>query len=139
MGSMRNEIRIARSAEDVWKVVSDGGALAAWAPPVERSSTSGNVRHVDFAGGYSLEEEIVTSDDELRRFQYRIVEGPVSSQIEHLATVDVIEDGDSALVIYSADVVSVDDPGGELERLFVEGASATSVEFLHGLKEYLER
>ena len=139
MGSMRNHIRIARSPDDVWKVVSDAGALAAWAPPVETSSMSGNMRHADFADGLSLEEEIVTSDDALRRFQYRIVQGPVSNQIDHLATVDVIEDGDGALVIYSADVVSADDPGGELEGLVVEGASAMSVDFLRGLKEYLER
>jgi len=74
------------------------------------------MRHVEFAVGYSLEEEIVTSDDALRRFQYRIVEsnigsskGPVSNLIDHLATVDVIEGGAGSLVIYSTDVVSADD------------------------------
>jgi carbon monoxide dehydrogenase subunit G len=138
MGTMRNHIRISRSPDDVWKVVRDAGSLAAWAPPVERSSVVGKMHHVEFAMGYSLEEEIVTTDDALRRLQYRIVEGPVSN-IDHLATVDVIEDGEGALVIYSADVVSTDDPAGELERLVVEGASGAAVDFLRGLKAYLER
>jgi carbon monoxide dehydrogenase subunit G len=146
MASMRNQIRIARAPDDVWKVVSDAGALAAWATGVERSSVSGNMRHVELAVGFCLEEEIVTSDDALRRFQYRIVEsnvgsskGPVSNLIDHLATVDVIEDGAGSLVIYSADVVSADDPGGQLERVVAESARGITADFLQGLKEYLER
>lgn len=40
-------------------------------------------------GGMELVEEIVTVDDELRRFQYRITEGPMPLEF-HLGTVDVL-------------------------------------------------
>jgi hypothetical protein len=55
------------------------------------------------ADGTSLVEEIVTNDDELRRFQYRIVEGPMPPDF-HLGTVDVLEDAGGSLVIYSTDI-----------------------------------
>ena len=144
MRTWRRHIRIARPADEVWKVVSDAGALAAWAPNVEKSSVSGNRRHVEFAEGLSLEEEIVTSDDDLRRFQYQVIgfraKGPDgviegSNPVNNLQTVDVIEDGDGALVIYSNQFMSVDDP--DAERSAVEFVKASP--FLQGLKEYLER
>jgi len=144
MGSVRNHIRIGRSSDDVWKVVSDAGSLAAWAPNIEKSSASGNMRHVEFAEGYALEEQIITSDDDLRRFQYRVtrlhygdIDGP--SPVDTYATVDVIEDLDGSLVIYSTEIASVDDPDGELEGAAVEFVKVNSAGFLQGLKEYLER
>jgi uncharacterized protein YndB with AHSA1/START domain len=146
MGSVRNHIRIARPPDDVWKVFTDAGAIAAWAPTVEKVSVSGKMRHVEFADGISLEEEIVTSDDELRRFQYRVIgiEGPdgVSEgppPVDLLATVDVIEDADGALVIYSTEITPVDDPDGEIERVAAESVRTTTAGLLAGLMEYLER
>jgi carbon monoxide dehydrogenase subunit G len=146
MGTVRNHTRIARSPDDVWKMVSDAGALAEWAPTVDKSSASGNMRHVEFTEGFSLEEEIVTNDDVLRRFQYRVVryriagpdgvtEIPMTGEI--FATVDVIDDADGALVIYSTEIAFGDDPAGEAS--LVEDVKVRSAGFLQGLKEYLER
>ena len=103
MATIRYHARINRSADEVWKVVSDAGNMD-WFPAAESCSLSGTTRTVSFGGDITVDEEIVTSDDELRRFQYRIVGGamPVES---HLGTIDVIEDGDGALVIYSTDVL----------------------------------
>jgi hypothetical protein len=142
MRTWRRHIRIARSPGEVWKAVSNAGELAAWAPNVEKSWVSGKLRHVVFAGGMILEEEIVTNDDELRRFQYRVIrsgfegaegvtEGP--SHLDNLSTVDVIEDGDGALVIYSNQFTCVDDP--DIEEAAVEFVKVSP--FLQGLKEYL--
>jgi carbon monoxide dehydrogenase subunit G len=102
VATIREHTHINSSADDVWKVVSDAGNMD-WFPAAESCSLSGTTRTVTFSGGITVEEEIITNDDELRRFQYRIVGGamPVES---HLGTVDVIEDGDGALVIYSTDV-----------------------------------
>jgi carbon monoxide dehydrogenase subunit G len=148
MGSVRNHTRIARTPDDVWKVVSDSGAITAWAPNIERVSTSGNMRHVEFAEGFSLEEEVVTIDGDLRRLQYRVltmrvegpdgvIEGPMP--VDTFATVDVIEDGDGALVIWSTEITPVDDPGGAFERGSVDFVKTNSAGLLRGLKEYLER
>jgi carbon monoxide dehydrogenase subunit G len=137
MASVRNHIRIARSPDDVWKVVSEAAALHEWAPGVTKSSASGNWRHVEFEVGFVLEEEIVTSDDELRRFQYRVAElgdvnsdaAPAPNPLDQLATVDVIEDGDGALVIYSTEVAHRDDPGSELELMVAETAKSVATSF----------
>ena len=128
MASVRKHLRIDRSADDVWKVVTDVGNIADWFPMIESSSTAGTTRSCDIAGVGTLVEEIVTNDSELRRLQYRITEGvPVE---HHLATVDVLDDGDTALVIYSTDV-RPDEMAGLMEASVEAG--------LGGLKAHLER
>lgn len=128
MATVRKHIRIDRPVDEVWRVVSDVGAIADWFPMIESSSASGSSRTCTMAGGGELEEEIVTNDSELRRLQYRITKGVPLEY--HLATVDVLEDGDGALVIYSADVQPA-------EAADVMGASFESG--LEGLKAHLER
>ena len=128
MSSVRKHVRIARSADDVWKVIGDASAIASWSPNIEASPVSGNRRHIDYAAGFSTEEEIVTCDNALRRFQYRILECPVP--VDYLGTVDVIEDGEGALVIYSAEIRPDD---------LAEYTDETIGRGLAGLKDYLER
>ncbi|MFL6238052.1 MAG: SRPBCC family protein [Actinomycetes bacterium] len=127
MATIREHIRIDRPADEVWKVVSDAGNMA-WFPAAESASLAGTTRTVTFSGGITVEEEIVISDDDLRRFQYRIVGGamPVES---HLGTVDVIEDGAGSLVIYSTDV----EPGGLAKPMRSSLRAA-----VQGLKTHLE-
>jgi len=92
---------IQRPADEVWNVVSDAGALSEWFPGIDESSATETSRSCRM-GDVALEEDIVTNDPDLRRFQYRITSGlPVE---EHLATVDVIESGDGCIVVYGTDV-----------------------------------
>lgn len=101
MATLRSSIRIDRSADEVWKVVSDAGSVADWFPAFESSSATADTRTIT-VGGIELVEDIVTNDSELRRFQYRVRSGlPVEY---HLGTVDVLEDGDNALVVYSTEI-----------------------------------
>ncbi len=128
MTTLRTHLTIDRSADDVWSVVSDAGNISAWFPSVQTSSVTGDERHCELEGGIPLHEEIVTNDATLRRFQYRIVGGgvPVSS---HLGTVDVLDQGDSSLVIYSTEITP-DEIAGALGPAIEDG--------LRGLKEYCE-
>ncbi|MGH2684305.1 MAG: SRPBCC family protein [Actinomycetota bacterium] len=127
MATIRHHTHVDRSPDDVWKVVSDAGSISAWFPGIETSSAEGSERRCSVAGGIELVEEIVTVDDELRRFQYRITEGmPVEF---HLGTVDVLPDGDGALVIYSTDVLP------DQTKEFMNSALADG---LAGLKSHLE-
>ncbi len=54
-------------------------------------------------GGALVEEDIVTCDAQMRRFQYRIVGGDLPVE-QHLGTIDVIPVGDGSLVVYGTDV-----------------------------------
>lgn len=102
MTSVRVHTRIAAPADVVWKVVSDAAAVSAWFPAVARSSSDGSARSLHLHNGPVIEEEIVTNDQVLRRFQHSIRSGlPLE---RHLATIDVLDDRDGALVVYGADV-----------------------------------
>jgi len=103
MATLRSHVTIKRPADEVWSVVSDAGNISAWFPMVKTSTVDGNQRRCELDGGVPLDEEIITNDAELRRFQYRIIGGgvPVTS---HLGTVDVLDQGGSSLVIYSVEV-----------------------------------
>jgi hypothetical protein len=105
VATVRRELRIPRSADEIWEIVGDAGALHEWFPGVVSTKVDrddeGDYRSVELASGLSLTERIVTNDSVLRRFQYRIVGGAFR---EHLSTVDVhaLCDGTS-LVVYGTD------------------------------------
>jgi hypothetical protein len=128
MATMRHHIRIARSADDVWAVVSDPLALGSWHKGLDEVTGDSHTRTCRFFDGEAT-EQIITNDPALRRFQYRIIGGTFVPD-NHLATVDVIEDGDDSLVIYSTDV-SPD----ELAPVIDEALAG----LVEALKEYLER
>lgn len=128
MATVRHHTRIAATPDAVWQVVSDAGAISTWFPLIEESSAEDGVRRCTLKGGGRLEEEIVTSDDTLRRFQYRITSGDMPVEF-HLGTVDVLEDGDGSLVVYSTDV-KPDDLGPMMDGVLAEGLS--------GLRAHLE-
>jgi carbon monoxide dehydrogenase subunit G len=102
MASIRYHARINRSPDEVWALVSDAGGLEAWFPGVDACTFDGEVRTVSTMG-IEIEERVVLSDPDLRRFQYTIVGGPMVPE-HHLATVDVLEDGDGSLLVYACDV-----------------------------------
>lgn len=127
MASVRVHTRITAPADDVWKIVSDASSIADWFGPIVRSAVTGTTRTVELANGPVIEEDIVTNDQVLRRFQYSIRSGlPVES---HLGTIDVLEDGAGSLVVYSTDV-KPDEVGSMLAGVLSEA--------LQGLKEYAE-
>lgn len=83
----------------------------------------GTKRWITLASGITFEEDIVTLDHDLRRFQYRIVNNPII--ISHLGTVDVIPDGNHrCLVVYSTDM----EP--EVLALPIGGAAGVGLEAL---------
>lgn len=103
MGTARAHGRIDRPAVDVWAAVTEPTAISGWFPGVAECTYADGVRHVTTATGIEVDETVVTNDTELRRFQYALQPGVVPIE-RHLATVDVLDDGDGALVIYSVDV-----------------------------------
>ena len=128
MATIRHHAHIARSPEEVWETVSDAGTISSWFPVIEQSRADDGIRNCTLHGGAKLEEEIVTSDDELRRFQYRIIGGDMPVEF-HLGTVDVLPDRDGALVVYSTDITP-DDLKDQMDGLVAAG--------LDGLRTHLE-
>jgi uncharacterized protein YndB with AHSA1/START domain len=128
VATARAEARIARDPDAVWQAITDPTLIASWFPGVTKCTCDGNVRHVWVANGMEVDEEIVTNDGSAKRFQYKLLPGPVPVQ-EHLATLEVSADGDGTLVQYSVEV-QPDDFGGPMQ----ETANAA----MAGLKSHLE-
>ncbi len=128
MATIRHHAQIDRSPDDVWRAVADAGAISTWFPLIEASRAEGDSRFCTLQGGGKLEEQIVTSDDELRRFQYRITDGDMPVEF-HLGTIDVLPNGDGSLVVYSTEVTP-DEVAAQMDGALAEG--------LQGLKAHLE-
>lgn len=127
MATVRRHVFIARSADDVWNLVGDPARLHEWFPTTA-TEVEGSKRWVSLASGLRFEEEIVTLDHDLRRFQYRIVNNAIVQS--HLGTVDVIPDGpDRCVVVYSTDA----DP--DVMALMIAGAAGDGLERLRTMME----
>jgi len=101
LGSIRHEIRIHRTAADVWERVRDAAGLHTWFPGITSCQVDGMNRVIVLGSGMPLPEEILVIDDVQRRFQYRIT-APIFKH--HRGTIDVIDLGDdTSLVVYSTE------------------------------------
>lgn len=99
MASLRNERRIATSADAVWNVIRRPESIPEWFPGIVACRVEGNLRTITTAIGLEMPEEILACDDSLRRFAYRIL-APMYKF--HLGTIDVIDLGpDDSLCVYS--------------------------------------
>lgn len=121
-GSVRRQIIVRRSPDEVWALVGDPTRLAEWFPGIVSVAVDGDERVITTGSGIPMPERILTVDPLLRRFQYRIT-APMFR--EHLGTIDVLAlDDGSSLVAYSTDadpsvmaLVIGGGTGGALRRL----------------------
>jgi carbon monoxide dehydrogenase subunit G len=100
MATIRHHARIHADTDKVWALLADTGSIGDWFPGIDESSQEGDVRTIKM-GPMEVKEQIVTNDDALRRLQYTVIDPPMGA---HLATVDVIDDGEGCLLVYSCDV-----------------------------------
>jgi len=120
MGTVRRHTFVDCNADKVWSFVGAPERLHEWFPITE-CRVEGNKRWITLAAGIVFEEDIITLDQYLRRFQYKIVNNSLIKF--HLGTVDVIPDGDNrCLVMYSTDM----DP--EVLALPIAGAASLGLE-----------
>src|SRR5687768_13431745 len=97
-GTLRHEIRINRTAADVWALAGDATKLHHWFPGIVDCSVDGTTRIITTGTGIPMPEEILTCDNTIRRFQYRLT---VPIVRDHRGTIDVIDLGDdTCLVVY---------------------------------------
>jgi carbon monoxide dehydrogenase subunit G len=122
MASVKVSERIEASADRVWELLRDFGAVSRYAPGIDSCEVEGEgvgaVRTLTM-GAMSLKERLEACDDAGRRLQYAIVAGPLPFE-NYLATIEVREDGGACTVDWS----STFDPQGvseEQARGMVEG------------------
>jgi hypothetical protein len=126
-GSVRREVRIARSADEVWELLGDPVRLPEWWPGIVDAQVDGDSRVITTGAGIPMPETILTCDRLQRRFQYRITAAMFR---EHLSTLDVLDLGDgTSMAVYSADA----DPA--TMALVIAGAAGCALENARSMLE----
>lgn len=101
MASLRREIRVPATADEVWQVVGRPELLHLWFPGITGCTVDGSTRVITTGSGIPMPEQIITNDALQHRFQYTIT-APLFRN--HFATLDVIDLGDgTCVVVYSTD------------------------------------
>jgi len=105
MTSIRKEILIDASPEDVWDAVRDWGALHERLVPgfVVDTRLDGEDRIVTFASGMVVREVLIDLDDEARRLVWSIVDGHYT---HHNGVAQLFSEGeDGARFVWTADLL----------------------------------
>ena len=104
MASIRKEIPLEVSAEHVWSVVRDVGALHTRLVPgfVVDTRLEDGARVVTFGNGMVARELIVDVDDEQRRVAWSVVGGRMT---HHNASAQVIPEGAGCRFVWIADLL----------------------------------
>jgi len=105
MASIRKEILVNASQQDVWAALRDWGALHERLVPgfVTDTRLDGEDRIVTFATGTVLRERLVDLDDDARRLVWAIVDGPYT---HHNASAQVFSEGEGAArFVWMADLL----------------------------------
>jgi hypothetical protein len=123
MASIRKEIAIDASPEDVWAAVRDWGALHERLVPgfVVDTRLDGEDRIVTFFNGAIVRELLVDLDDESRRLAWSVVEGPYT---HHSASTQIFSDGEGGTrFVWIADLLP-NDLAELTETLMEQGTKA---------------
>jgi hypothetical protein len=105
MASIRKDIPIDASANDVWSAVRDFGAVHKRLVPgfVLDTQMDGDARIVSFANGTTARELLVDCDDARQRLVYAVISERIK---QHSASVQVFADGEGrARLVWIVDVL----------------------------------
>jgi carbon monoxide dehydrogenase subunit G len=124
MTTIRREISLDASPDDVWDVVQDVGAVHTRFAPgfvVDTKLEAGPARVVTFANGFVARELIVGIDKEARRLAYSVVGGQAK---HHNASFQVAADGaHTTKLIWITDVLP-DSVAATFETMIDQGVKA---------------
>ncbi len=125
MGSIRKQLELSMSAEDVWDAVRDFGA------PHERvvrgfvtdTRLDGNERIVTFVNGAVQREPLVACDDAARRLVYAAIDSPLGATHYNAAVTVQERETAGATLVWHVDFLP-DDIGPALDAAMERGAQA---------------
>ena len=123
MASIYKEFLVDAPPQFVWEAIKDVAAVHMRLAEgfVTDTKLEGNIRTVTFANGFVVQEEVVSTDDVLRRFVYRAVGGRAS---HHNAFFQVFPTPDGkAKVLWVTDLLP-DEMRAPIEQMVELGSSA---------------
>ena len=123
MASVYKEFIVNAPAEFVWEAIKDVGAVHTRLAQgfVTDTKLEGGTRTVTFANGFVVQEQVVSTSDELRRLVYRAVGGKAS---HHNAFFQVAPASEGkSTVLWVTDLLP-DEMRGPIEQMVELGSSA---------------
>jgi len=107
MASIRKEIHIHASPDEVWAALRDFGALSERLVPgfVVAADTVDDVRTITFFNGAVAREQLVDIDDDARRLAYTVVEGPLGASHHNASAQVMVEPDGSSRFVWITDVL----------------------------------
>ena len=120
MASIRKEVVVENSPENVWAAIRDVGAIHVRLVPgfVVDCRMEGDSRIVTFANGLVARELIVDVDDKARRLVWAVVGGRLT---HHNASVQVFAEGASqSRIVWIADLMP-NEMAGAIEGMVQQG------------------
>jgi carbon monoxide dehydrogenase subunit G len=126
---IRHEFTVDASPDKVWDAIRDVGAVHTRLARgfVTGCKLVGDVRTVTFANGMTVDERVISVDDDARRLAYSATGGRSE---HHHATFEVRPDGDGSRIVWTTDVVP--DEVGPAVRGMVEAGSRAIADTLAG-------
>ena len=103
MASHKAEASIARSPDDVWKLIREFDAVGDYMPGIDSCTVDGDVRTVGMMG-IEIKEQLRDLDDDTRSISYSIIESPMANMVSHLCTIAVEAEGDGTHLTWTVDV-----------------------------------
>jgi hypothetical protein len=125
LGSICEDILIARTPEDVWDAIRDIGNVHRRLVPdqVVDTTMEGDIRILTFSSGGMVRELIKAVDDEERRMAYSVIDGPMPLTHHH-ASFQVLSAGEqNSRLVCITDFLP--NEFAEQVRLRVEGLART--------------
>ncbi len=123
MTTIRADVYIDRTPDEVWSVVGDIGGLSAWMPGVEASSLVGDERVCEFPNGSPpLVEKVLSRDDATRRYEYTILDGPTSFD-HHRAAMWIESEGAGSRFTWEM-TIEPDEAAESMKAVAAAGAEA---------------
>jgi ketosteroid isomerase-like protein/uncharacterized protein YndB with AHSA1/START domain len=128
MPTIRNEVRISRSPDDVWAALRDLAAVTEWVPGIARARVEGTRRICTTAEGAEIHEEIEL-DDARRTYAYTQPVHPLGFKASR-GTLAVTGNGGDSQVAWDAELEFAD-PAQEAQLLpLLEQGYAAALETL---------
>ena len=140
MAEIRVSGSIAAPIDQVWRVAGSFGDIAAWVPPIQRSSLVdgstgsevGAKRQIDLDGGVTFVETQIARSDEKYTYSYSIPTGVLPMQ-NYEATVTLAKVADGTEIEWSSsydpDSGAENDVAGMIQGVYESGIQALKERF----------